>query len=249
MPTNLTNNLMPFPTKVASFESVSLDAVASDSKSAESDSQADELDFFKPEFDSQNAMLDSGNDELDSYNAQFAVLMDHSSIESKGPSKRFKRSLRQRLKYFIPRFKLCLVQEGKKSREVFTIRTPLDAIDFLEPLRLASEEHFVALHLNVRHEVIGLHEISHGTVSTSLVHPREVFKAAILANSSAIIVCHNHPSGSYLWPSPDDMTTTAQLIKGANILGLTLLDHLIVDRNDETYSIRENHPELWEEPK
>lgn len=166
------------------------------------------------------------------------------------PKRSSKGTLRGKLKYFIPKLKLCLVEEGSKKRgELFTIRTSIDAAEFLEPLRLASEEHFVALHLNVRNEVIGLHEISHGTVAASLVHPREVFKAAILANSSAIIVCHNHPSGSFLCPSPDDMTTTAQLIKGANLLGLCLLDHLIVNRNDETYSIRENHPEMWEEPK
>lgn len=161
-----------------------------------------------------------------------------------------KSSIRGKLKYFIPRLKLCLVQEGSsRNGKLFTIKTPLDAVEFLAPLRFASEEHFVALHLNVNHEVIGLHEISHGTLSASLVHPREVFKAALLANSGAIIVCHNHPSGSRLMPSPEDMTTTTQLIKGANILGLALLDHLIVNRTDQTYSIRENHPELWEEAK
>lgn len=206
------NNLMAFPTKVASFEPV--------------------LETFSK---NNSSYIDNELEE-----------------ESESPSPRgVKRSsLRNRLKYYVPKFKLCLVQERKKKREeLFTINTPLDAAQFLEPLRLASEEHFVALHLNVRNEVIGLHEISHGTVSSSLVHPREVFKAAILANSSAIIVCHNHPSGSYLVPSPDDMTTTAQLIKGANILGLSLVDHLILDRSNMTYSIRENHPQLWEAPK
>lgn len=159
-----------------------------------------------------------------------------------------KNSLRGKLKYFIPQLKLCIVQEGPKSKQnLFPIRTPVDASEFLGPLKVASEEHFVSLHLNARHEVIGLHEVSHGTVSSSLVHPREVFKAALLSNSSALIVCHNHPSGSRLLPSPEDLSTTEQLVRGANLLGISLLDHLIVSRGDEVYSIRENHSHLWKE--
>lgn len=155
-------------------------------------------------------------------------------------------SLRGKLKYFLPQLKLCLVQEGgNKKGNLFPIRTPSDAAEFLGPLKVAAEEHFVSLHLNARHEVIGLHEVSHGTVSSSLVHPREVFKAALLSNSSALIVCHNHPSGSRLSPSPEDLNTTEQLVKGANLLGLSVLDHLIVNRANEVYSIRENHPSLW----
>lgn len=182
-------------------------------------------------------------------------LQDFASSEKSKNSTRSKKRrvsnefLKGKLKYFLPKLKLCLVQEdGPKRRgELFAIRTPHDAVEFLEPLKLASEEHFVSLHLNARYEIIGLHEVSHGTVSSSLVHPREVFKAALLANSSALIVCHNHPSGSTLVPSPDDMKTTSQLVKGAAILGLTILDHLILNRNDEVYSFREKHPELWRE--
>lgn len=152
--------------------------------------------------------------------------------------------LRGRLKYRVPQIKLCLVQEENVT-PLYPIKTPVDAATFLEPLKLASEEHFISLHLNARHEVIGLHEVSHGTVSSSLVHPREVFKAALLANSYAMIVCHNHPSGSELCASLDDLNTTEQLVHGANLLGISLLDHLIVNRADEVYSIREHHPHLW----
>lgn len=158
-------------------------------------------------------------------------------------------TLRGQMRYRVPQLKLCLVQEGPKLKELFPIRTPIDAACFFDPLKLASEEHFVSLHLNARHEVIGLHEVSHGTVSSSLVHPREVFKAALLANSYAIIVCHNHPSGSILSASPDDIATTDQLVKASNLLGVTILDHLIVSRGQEAYSIREHHPALWETPE
>ncbi len=154
-------------------------------------------------------------------------------------------ALRNKLRYRIPQIKLCLVQEGAKQKEPYAIKTPADAADLFAPLKLAAEEHFVSLHLNARHEVIGLHEVSHGTVSSSLVHPREVFKAALLSNSYALIVCHNHPSGSRLFASQDDLSTTEQLVKAANLLGVGLLDHLIVSRNQNVYSIRENHPHIW----
>ncbi|MBX9687195.1 MAG: JAB domain-containing protein [Candidatus Obscuribacterales bacterium] len=156
-----------------------------------------------------------------------------------------RRKLRKEMDYRIPKIKLCLVEEGTKVKELFAIKSPGDAADFLTPLKLAPEEHFVSLHLNARHEVIGLHEVSHGTISSSLVHPREVFKAALLSNSYALIVCHNHPSGSRLFASMEDLNTTEQLVKAANLLGLSLLDHLIVSRSDEVYSIREKHPQLW----
>jgi DNA repair protein RadC len=148
------------------------------------------------------------------------------------------------LKYKLPKIRLCLVHEGAEH-DIYVVITPRDAAQFLEPLRHHSEEHFVSVHLNARHEVIGLHEVSHGTLSSSLVHPREVFKAALLANSHAILVCHNHPSGSTLSASPEDIETTDQLLKAGKVLGISLLDHLIVSPVHEAFSMRENHPQLW----
>lgn len=108
-------------------------------------------------------------------------------------------SISVQLKYKVPQMRLCLVSDRKLSR-LQHISSPEDAGRLLAPLRYSSEEQFVSLHLNCRHEVIGLHEVSKGTIASSLVHPREVFKAALLANSYAILVCHNHPSGSRLSP-------------------------------------------------
>src|SRR4029450_9037212 len=102
----------------------------------------------------------------------------------------------KRLRYRLPRIKLCLVQEGLKASELHALNSPEDAEELLEPLRHATEEHFVSLHLNARNEITGLHEVSHGTLASSLVHPREVFKAALIGNSFAIVVCHNQPPGS-----------------------------------------------------
>jgi DNA repair protein RadC len=152
----------------------------------------------------------------------------------------------QQLKYRLPRIELFLVHEEAKERTV-AIRTPKDAAQFLAPLKHAPEEHFISLHLNARNEVIGLHEVSHGTLSTSLVHPREVFKTALVANSFAIIVCHNHPSGAALSPSIEDMNTTRQLLDAGKILGINVIDHLILSprKREHVYSIREHHPQLW----
>jgi len=159
------------------------------------------------------------------------------------PAKR--KIISRKLSYQLPRIKLCLVHENMSPDRLYPIKSPVDAEKLLEPLRHVPEEHFVSLHLNAQNEVIGIHEVSHGTISSSLVHPREVFKAALVANSYAILVCHNHPSGSYVKPSREDLDTTRQLLRAGWILGVNLIDHLIFSPNQSVYSLRENHPEIW----
>lgn len=155
-------------------------------------------------------------------------------------------ALARKLKYPLPRIKLALVHEGVRGK-LYQIQSPWDAEEFLSPLRHAPEEHFVSLHLNAKNEVIGLHEVSHGTLAASLVHPREVFKAALVANTYALVVCHNHPSGSLLFPSNEDLQTTRQLLRSSLILGIPVLDHLILSPTEPAFSIRENYPEIWKE--
>ena len=161
-----------------------------------------------------------------------------------------KSDLESRLSYRIPKIKLALVKERSRRRDRVSIRAPRDVAKFLEPLQHAPEEHFVSLHLNAKNEVIGLHEVSHGTLSSSLVHPREVFKAALLANSYAIVICHNHPSGASISPSKEDLDTTKQLLQAGKILGVSVIDHLIVGPHSEeeeaVYSVREHHAALWD---
>lgn len=83
-----------------------------------------------------------------------------------------KQTIRRQLKYKIPQFKLALIKERDgESKEIFT---PSDVEKFAEPLKYFSEEYFVAFHLDCKHHVIGYHEVSHGTLVSSLVHPREV---------------------------------------------------------------------------
>ncbi len=153
------------------------------------------------------------------------------------------RAIKKHLRYMIPQIKLALIRE--RDDDPVPISTPEDLLPFLEPLRHAPEEYFVAFHLDVRNRVIGFAEVSHGTLSSSLVHPREVFKAAILSNSHAIIVAHNHPSGSTS-PSDEDITTTRQLVSAGRIMGINLIDHLIVT-DKELISIRQENRRLFED--
>ncbi len=152
------------------------------------------------------------------------------------------RELKKHLKYKIPQIKLAVLREPSDIQPA-VMRTPGDVAQYLDPMRHLSEENFVTLHLNARHEITGYHIVSQGTLSASLVHPREVFKAALLSNSHCIVIAHNHPSGG-LKPSPEDIDTTKTLVAAGQILGVAVLDHLIVTYN-KTVSIRELQPDLF----
>ena len=88
-------------------------------------------------------------------------------------------------------------------------------------------EVFAILCLTTKHRVIAYHEVSRGTLDTTLVHPPEVFKAALLANAAAIILAHNHPSGDPT-PSGDDFALTRRLQHAGNLVGIEILDHVVV---------------------
>jgi DNA repair protein RadC len=100
------------------------------------------------------------------------------------------------------------------------------------------KEHFFVLGLNNKNTIQYLDLISIGTVSESIVHPREVFRLAILKNCSSIIIGHNHPSKD-LTPSREDNAVTVRLKDASKILGIPLLDHLIVDGDDNYLSLKE----------
>ena len=100
------------------------------------------------------------------------------------------------------------------------------------------KEHFVEIAISSKGEIIGYSVISIGDISSSIVHPREVFQFAILANAAVIIVAHNHPSGDPA-PSQEDIRVTKRLAECGNILGIKLVDHIIVGDNDY-YSFMKN---------
>ena len=110
---------------------------------------------------------------------------------------------------------------------------PLDVASFLMPrLRYAAKEQFVVILLNGKNKVIGTEVISEGTLSNSLVHPREVYAPALLQHAAAIMVAHNHPSGDPA-PSDEDREITKMLVRSGKVLNIPLIDHLII--GDGTY--------------
>ncbi|WP_145335302.1 DNA repair protein RadC [Paenibacillus xylanexedens] len=114
-----------------------------------------------------------------------------------------------------------------------SIRTPRDAADILmEQLRYLQKEHFVCLFLNSKNHIIAQETLSMGSLNASIVHPREVFRAAIKCSSASIVCAHNHPSGDPT-PSPEDIQITKRLIEAGAIVGIDVLDHLVI--GDGTY--------------
>ena len=99
-------------------------------------------------------------------------------------------------------------------------------------------EHFFALLLTTRHTVIGIETISVGSLNASIVHPREVFRPAIVQSAASIILAHNHPSGDTA-PSDDDMEITIRLVDAGKLLGIAILDHVIVGGERAFLSFRE----------
>ena len=115
------------------------------------------------------------------------------------------------------------------------IQSADDAIFLMQKeLRNCDRETFCALHLNAKGKPLSMSVVSVGSLNSTLVHPREVFKASILSNAAAVIFMHNHPSGD-LTPSEDDKRTTKQLEKAGKILGIRVVDHIIVGENKENY--------------
>jgi len=98
-------------------------------------------------------------------------------------------------------------------------------------------EVFIALLLDIRYRVLGWQEISRGSLAATLVHPREVFKAACVMNAACVIVAHNHPSGNPT-PSAEDFAVSERLAKAGNILGIELLDHIVVCEHAHASAMR-----------
>lgn len=108
------------------------------------------------------------------------------------------------------------------------IKTPEDAVRLvMEEMRNLDREHFRALLLNAKNQVIGREIISIGTLNSSTVHPRELFKNAIKRSAAALILAHNHPSGDPD-PSREDIEVTRRLLEAGQIIGIEILDHLII---------------------
>jgi DNA repair protein RadC len=117
---------------------------------------------------------------------------------------------------------------GRRLQEGTPIRDPADVFRHFHPrLRDAQQECFLVLLLDGRHRLIREELVSRGTLTASLVHPREVFRPALRACAAAVILVHNHPSGDPT-PSPEDREVTRRLARAGEILGVAVVDHVVV---------------------
>jgi DNA repair protein RadC len=144
----------------------------------------------------------------------------------------------------VAAFALASAMAKDLQRESPVLDNPEAIVRLLREQNLVkSVETFQVLLLNTRRRLIRVDDISHGTLDTILVHPREVFKAAIAANAAAIVLAHNHPSGDPT-PSEADIKVTRDLIRAGQLLKIEVLDHIILgratpDRPKDYASLRE----------
>ena len=117
---------------------------------------------------------------------------------------------------------------------------PNEVLAYLDTLDITSadREVFVVLHLDTRNRVVAHETTSIGSQNASLVHPREVFKAAILKGATSIILAHNHPSGDPA-PSKEDIDLTHRLAEAGGLMGIQVLDHVVVAPPGESVSMKE----------
>ena len=133
-------------------------------------------------------------------------------------------------------YSLKLVKEsgGRYDLPTKSIHSPKDVYKVVEEvfhLSEQAEEVLVMLTVDRQNNISGCFKVSQGSVASSIVHPREIFKRAVLANASSIILAHNHPAGSTT-PSKEDKEVTKRIEEAGKIMGIELLDHIIVGDNN-----------------
>ena len=133
-----------------------------------------------------------------------------------------------------PRLRCRMVRERGASLDLSPlvggkIRGPQDVARLLWKTHFSGDpqESFVVIHLNTQHRPVSWEVVTRGILDASLVHPREIFRGAILASAAGIIIAHNHPSGDPT-PSREDRVVTRQLSDAGKTIGIPVLDHVVV---------------------
>ena len=143
------------------------------------------------------------------------------------------------------RIDMPLVRESMRDVNGGPIRAraPADVAALCADIRQSAQEAFVVIDLNAKNNVIDKRLVTLGLLDASLVHPREVFRGAIVNNAAAVIVVHNHPSGDPT-PSAEDVRITRQLVDAGRILSIRVLDHVVIGQpnagNPGFLSLRES---------
>lgn len=133
--------------------------------------------------------------------------------------------------HYFKKYKLTVVKESSSKYEISNIiSSPKDIVNVLThvlKIQEEAEEIFVLITLDTKNKVTGIFEVSRGSIDSSIVHPREVLKRALLNNSANIVVAHNHPSEDPT-PSKNDINITLRLKEASDLIGINLLDHVII---------------------
>lgn len=126
----------------------------------------------------------------------------------------------------------------RAARTLEKVEGPEDVARYVIPsLRFEQKEHFLAMFLDIRNRILALATISVGSLTSSIAHPREVFREAIRYSAAGVILVHNHPSGDPT-PSREDIQLTKQMMKAGEIMGIPVLDHVVV-AGDNFLSLKE----------
>ena len=119
------------------------------------------------------------------------------------------------------------IQEGTAEYVANTISNAQAVYALFSFLQQETKEHFIALHLDAKNRILCIDRVSAGTMTNSLIHPREVFKTALLSSATSLLLIHNHPSGDPT-PSREDISITEKLKGAGEIMGISVLDHVII---------------------
>jgi DNA repair protein RadC len=135
----------------------------------------------------------------------------------------------------VPIYRISLVRDGGIHLDRPKLRSSKDAAEVLRThLGDTDREHFIVMLLDRKNRLIGINTVSIGSLTASIVHPREVMKPAILSNAAAMVLGHNHPSGDPQ-PSHEDKSLTKRLVQAGKVLGIDVLDHIIIGDGSKAY--------------
>jgi DNA repair protein RadC len=140
--------------------------------------------------------------------------------------------------------KLKIIKEGSSAE--MSVSSCYDVYRIMKFVEKKDRENFYAVHLDTKNRVLAIECISIGTLQHSLMHPREIFKGAILNNSAAIILVHNHPSGDPS-PSPEDLQITERLSRAGDLLGINVYDHMVIGNGN--YRSIKFEPYMYKKPE
>ena len=150
-------------------------------------------------------------------------------------------STRKTKSVVIPQYCIKLVKECEILYDHKRLKGAKMVYDLLQAIGLheKAQEEFHSFYLDTKHHVIGMEMISKGSINATIIHPREVFKGALLANAHAIIIAHNHPSGD-VEPSNADKNVTTMLVDAGKLLDVKVIDHVIIGSKGGFFSFSES---------